>query len=238
MSKRGYLCYTREPPFPLTIGRRDQRREITIYADMREPAWELAYEVHDEEGGDRLNRKALREAIRTAKEQKLVFVAHSVPYITRDLVLLERFHRYMNTNGRADYVVVTGPRWDSLTPEGRQLHDWLRKMIAVRRTIQVRKHRLKYVLRDEPQPYLGGTPPFGWILDHEHRMCIPDAREQAVLKTMLRLRDEGRTYEDIAQWLNDQGRMPRMGIWYRQQIQNLCRRYARIDKSSTTGLEP
>lgn len=64
----------------------------------------------------------------------------------------------------------------------------------------------------------GGRPPFGWR--SERRELVPDPDEQAVLRWIFELRDDGLSYAAIAEQLNLEGfvRNRTGGAWHHEQV--------------------
>ena len=207
------IIYTRFSPGADSEASRSgevQREQCEFWCFKNKISIDEVFSDESASGADEA-REALWDAINALKKGD-VLVVYNRDRLARSLFLAEYIRRKVAEKG-ARIVAITGDI-DGDSPENvliRQVLDavseYERKIIA-RRT----SHSMRELQR---QGYkVGGHPPFGWTTDPTGLSLVPVEREQATLKKMYELRDQGLGYNRIAQQLNEKSNThPRAGLW-------------------------
>ena len=222
------IIYTRFSPGADSEASRSgevQREQCEFWCFKNKISIDEVFSDESASGADEA-REALWDAINALKKGD-VLVVYNRDRLARSLFLAEYIRRKVAEKG-ARIVAITGDI-DGDSPENvliRQVLDavseYERKIIA-RRT----SHSMRELQR---QGYkVGGHPPFGWTTDPTGLSLVPVEREQATLKLILKLHDQGFGLRRIAQKLNaDTETHARCGIWYPATIKRILDRRDRM----------
>jgi site-specific DNA recombinase len=136
------------------------------------------------------------------------------------LQLLKRF-----TDGKVGLVSIT-ERLDLTTPQGRAMAGVAAVFAELERAlIGQRTAEALDQLRNEGRRY--GPVPFGFKVEARH--LVPDTEEQAVLRSIRRMRGRGLSYAAIAERLNSKG-VPskRGGRWFSMSVRSVLATSVRL----------
>lgn len=149
------------------------------------------------------NRPALLEALDLACKLKGVLVVYSLSRASRSvkdsITIVERLHK-----AGADLVSLS-ENIDTTTASGKltfqlfiSLAEHERNLISERTTTA-----LTHIKASGKKT--GGIPRFGYSLAKDGRTYLPNAKELASVETMKRMRNTGKSYWQIAAYLNSKG---------------------------------
>jgi len=163
-------------------------------------------EVWRDEGvsGTLLDRPGLTEALGALGERDVLVVAR-LDRLARDLITQELLLRQIRKRGAELVSCADGEQAyladDPNDPSRRLIRQVLGAVAEYERSMISLRLRMARAAVRRNGGYGGGEPPFGWRVAPEGGL-EPDPREQEVLETMRWLREQRKTYRQMAEELN------------------------------------
>lgn len=77
-----------------------------------------------------------------------------------------------------------------------------------------------------------GTTPYGWRVLDDSKVLVEDADEQAVITSILTMRDAGRSHRKIAQEMNERGVAARGDRWHPTTVRRVLQRAAPAEQAA------
>ena len=193
----------------------------------QQKGYEVVGEYEDrEKSGDDEKRIGLWNAVDALKRGN-VLIAYRHDRIARGVYLSECIHRLVDKKQATIEVVAGGT--NGYTPEeilARQIMqavaEFEKKCIAARTKAAMLRHQAHGRRMSDLTPY-------GWARDPNNpALMIRDTVEQNIIQRMIELRNENKSYREIADALTKQNITCRGGKWYHTTIMNALRRNAAV----------
>ena len=198
-----------------------QRAKAQQYAEVHD--LDLKHIFSDTQSGSRAdNREGLQAAMKAATRCKGILIVHSLTRFARSTTDAIQLTAQLEKHG-CDLVSLT-EKIDTASPMGRFVFRLLASLGELEREQVAQRTRdaLAHLKRNGKRV---GAIPFGYVLDADGTTLRPDEAEQRTLKSIKRLRANGRSYRYIADHLNRRGVPAKNGgHWQTSAVHSILRR--------------
>jgi len=178
------------------------------------------------------NRSVLMEAVSALKRGDVLLVAKR-DRLGRDVVEVALIERFVTKRG-ARVISAAGEGTDSDDPAGVLMRRLIDSFAEYERLIIAARTRAALAAKRRRRERVSGAIPYGYALGRDGRALEPVTEEQRTLQTVRELRHRGRSFQAIADALNDQGSFTRAGgRWRWQYVCNLVQRPGRAAYDDT-----
>ena len=201
--------------------------------------YEVAGEYEDRalSGADE-DRPGLWEAV-DALGRGYVLVVHKLDRLARDVYLSELLHREAKRAGARIEAVEGGSNGTS--PEQEYVRQILQASAAYERKVTALRTKYAMLRLQSMGKSMTSIPPYGWEFDPNSPMNVKVGKdgklhetvrsrtrqsdaEQAVIRQIIELNEQGLSLRGICKELTGQGIDHRGGKWYHQQVRSILRR--------------
>lgn len=174
-------------------------------------------------GGRADNRPGLQKAIEQACRNKAAFVVYSLSRVgrsTRDVIdITARLDKC-----GADLVSLS-EKIDTTSAAGRMLFHILAALAQFERDLTAERTVAAMAHMRSQNRRISRHIPFGFLLSDDDATLVSDEGEQAVIETMLRLREKGDSYRAIADGLNKKSVPSKLGgLWSAKTVRGVILR--------------
>lgn len=184
-----------------------QAAKIRVWAAANDYEVQAIHQDAGVSGGKTTNRPALQKALQEATDGKalIVYSLSRLARSTKDAIAIsERLAK-----AGADLVSVS-EKIDTTSASGKMVFRLMAVLSEFERDLVAERTKLAMAhLRSQGKRV--GQVPFGWKLCSGGKKLKVDEREQIVIKTMLRLRKRGRSFNKIAAGLAAKGCIAKSG---------------------------
>lgn len=196
-------------------------------AYCRRKGYAIASEHEDRAmSGSEEDRPGLWAAIENLRRGDLL-IAYKLDRIARDVYLAELVQREATKRGATIETVEGGA--NGVSPEQRMIRQVLQAFAEYERKVIAARTRAAMLRHQASGRRMSAQTPFGWTVDpDDSSRIVKDADEQTTIKRIVKLRENGLGYREIARDLETDGIDCRGGAWFHSTIKNI------LDRAQTT----
>ena len=189
--------------------------------------YQIAGEFEDRAlSGGEADRPGLWAAIEATKRGD-VLLAFKLDRLARDVYLSELIQRETGKRGATVEAVEGGTNGDG--PEQRMIRQVLQAFAEYERKVIAARTKAAMLRHQASGRRMSATTPFGWAVDpHDPARLVRQAEEQAVIRKIVKLHDEGMGYREIGRELEAEGLDCRGGVWFHTTIKAILGRAGMI----------
>jgi site-specific DNA recombinase len=194
---------TDEERQPFSLDAQQERLAAYVAA---QPGWVLARSYSDRMSGKRLDRPGLQQALHDARTARYdLLLVFKVDRLARSTGGLVKVLEELDIAGVA-FRSASEP-FDTATAAGRMMMQMLGVFAEFEREMIVERTRMGLARKAARGEWTGGTPPFGYRYDPEHRILLPMPAEAALVQRIFTLYADRRLGSAaISGLMNDAGR--------------------------------
>jgi site-specific DNA recombinase len=194
---------TDEERQPFSLDAQQERLASYVAA---QPGWVLARSYSDRMSGKRLDRPGLQQALHDARTARYdLLLVFKVDRLARSTGGLVKVLEELDIAGVA-FRSASEP-FDTATAAGRMMMQMLGVFAEFEREMIVERTRMGLARKAARGEWTGGTPPFGYRYDPEHRILLPMPAEAALVQRIFTLYADRRLGSAaISGLMNDAGR--------------------------------
>jgi len=219
----GYVRVSSEEQAESGLGLEAQRQRIIAFCELKEIRLAEVYEDAGVSGGKPLaSRPAGSRLLSAARRGKVVVIVAKLDRLFRSVADAANVIADFDKKGIELIAIAEG--FDMTTPYGRAMAQMASVFAELERAMIRERTRSAMSVKRSRGERISGHAPFGWDFGPDDRL-VANAREQAIIAQIRRLRADGLSYRAIAARLDGEGILPKRGRrWIHTAVKSILAR--------------
>lgn len=218
----GYVRVSSEEQAESGLGLEAQRQRIIAFCEMKGLRLAEVYEDAGVSGGKPLSSRPSGSRLLTAARRGKVVVVAKLDRLFRSVADAANVIADFDKKGIELIAIAEG--FDMTTPYGRAMAQMASVFAELERAMIRERTRSAMSVKRSRGEGISGHAPFGWDFGPDGRL-VANAREQAIIAQIRRLRADGLSYRGIAARLDGEGILPKRGRrWIHTAVKSILTR--------------